>query len=187
MSTRWSELSLAERAVLEERFYVAAKVEAVLSEADAVRERGMADRPVSLALLQRYAMEDDFTLSQTQWDAVSRNPRLNDAVDRFLRSASVAYFPRLAAASSGEEFKRTGDGFELRLLPTKARDDQLYLIITLDAGGEASVGTLTVRPKGGAPVRLALPQPRNQRIQVLLERESDIVRELRDDAEIFLQ
>lgn len=187
MSIRWSELSSTERTVLEERFYVAAKVDAVLSEADAARDRAIEDRPVSLSLLQRYATSGDITLSTTQWNAVSQNPRLSEALDRFLRGASVAYFPRLAAASSDEAFERTGDGYVLRLLPTKAREDQLYLIISFDAGYEASVATLTVRPKEGVPVRLALPQPRNQRIQVLLERDSDIVRELRNDAEIFLQ
>lgn len=187
MSTRWSELSSVERAVLEERFHIAAKVDAALSQADVARERAMEDRPVSLSLLQRYAVEGDVTLSPAQWDAVSRSSSLSEALDRFLRGTSVAYFPRLAAASSGEEFERMEEGFELRLLPTKAREDQVYLVIVLDADNDSPPRTLTVRPKDGAPVRLSLPQPRNQRVQILLERSSDIVREMRNDAEIFLQ
>ena len=113
MSVRWSDLSPAEREVLEERFHVAANVESALAEADAGRDRAQDEQSVSLSLLQRYATLGDMELSSMQWESVSRNPRLGEALDRFLSRASVAYFPRLVAASSGEEYERRGEGFSL--------------------------------------------------------------------------
>lgn len=187
MSTRWSELSSAEREVLEERFYVAVEVDSVLAEFDAVQARNTEDRSVSLSLLQRYATRGDIDLSREQWQQVSQNERLGEALGRFLRNASVAYFPRLAAASSGEDAPRRGDGFALRLVPTRAREDQLYLIVTIDETFDKPFDTLTLRPAQGPVVRHPLPQPRDGRIQILLPQDSDVVQALRNDAEIFLQ
>lgn len=186
MTMRWSELSDAERALLEDRCYAAARVENVLSRAQSIQSLDPADRPVSLSLLYDYAVRQTAELSPQQRVSIAQNEMMSAALDQLLQEASIAYFPKLAAASSGESKIREQDGFEIKLEPSRAHADQVYLIITNRGNPDRVVRYLNITSEGRPPVFAELPEMRDGRAQMLLAADSEIVQAFRNASNIFL-
>ena len=96
--------------------------------------------------------------------------------------------PRSAAAGTKALENRQGQGFAIRLRPSRAEPSQVYVMIELlDPGAEAPKALFIARhPKG--LLKQALPEARGGMVQLLAEVESDLIRALRDPgSEVFLR
>lgn len=120
--------------------------------------------------------------------ALLANPALRRDFDRLLSRTAEWRCERAAAASSGLLDTREGNGFRLRLKPSKAAPGQVYLLVEFTgAMPETPPQTLVVNGADGDCVRLGLPDLHDGTAQVLTDEDADVVRLLRDPkTEIFL-
>lgn len=106
---------------------------------------------------------------------------------RLLGKTALAYMPRVAAASSGEIRQRSGDNCRIRFEPSRAEPDQVYVIIEFTLGEGGLPVSLFVCDSDNRCDKFPLPRGRDGVIQLLLERDSDLLAKLRDiNTEIYL-
>jgi hypothetical protein len=120
--------------------------------------------------------------------ALSRNAGLRADLRALLVKVSLTHLPEVAAAGTGELESRQTDQCSIRIEPSRAEPDQVYLIIELSDLSAAMPGTLFTCTADDKTDRLELPEARDGVIQLLLDRSAPILVGLRDhSAEVFLR
>ena len=118
--------------------------------------------------------------------ALSSNPLLRADLRRLTAKVANYRIPELAAAASGLVTQRVAPGCRIRFEPSRAEPAQTYVIISLDDLGRHP-RWLAVFADDDRCRRLALPEPRDGLIQLLVESNSDILAALRNPkSEIFI-
>jgi hypothetical protein len=113
--------------------------------------------------------------------ALLANPSLRRDFDRLLSRTAVWRCERAAAASTGQLDTREGEGFRVRLKPSRGAAGQVYLLIEFTREAPSSAPqTLVVTGPDGECVRLPLPELQDGTAQILTDEGTDIVRLLRD-------
>lgn len=191
--TRWTDLSQHQRRVAEAAF-TALSVGDALAEAaapeiddtdqpDAAEPRTNADsRPVGPGEVYAYACGTASHPSIERVEAAAaRSPAVSDMLWRMLDRIATLSAPRVAAASTGEIEERQGDGFVLRVRGSRARPEQVYILIVLDDPANAPE-YMFLRRADGDVVRHPLPAPSYDTIQILAARDGDLATALNDPA-----
>ncbi|MBM3540341.1 MAG: hypothetical protein FJX55_21275 [Alphaproteobacteria bacterium] len=144
-------------------------------------------RRVPLARLFDYATgvehDDDADIGA----ALASDPFLAQDFKRLLQQTATRQMARVVAASTQLLPTREGDGFRIRLMPSKADTAQVYVVIeVLDKG--ASPSALFTCDSGDRCRRHPLPPAEGGVVQMLLAVDSDLVRALSDvTTEVFMR
>lgn len=161
--------------------------DALVSEAtlSASADHGGAGHHPSFRRLYRYVIDarsDDAELEA----ALSENAALRADLRRLTAKVASFQIPELAAAASGLVAQRVAPGCRIRFEPSRAEAAQTYVIISLDDLGRHP-RWLAVFVDDDRCRRLALPEPREGLIQLLVDSHSDILAALRNPkSEIFI-
>lgn len=124
-------------------------------------------------------------LSRDVERAIAADQRLARDFERLLHRTAGWHGARAAAASSGDLDVREGNGFRLRIKPSRAGAGLIYLLV--DLAGDHQPTTLVLRGPSGQHVKMALPAAQDGVIQILAEETAEEVRLLRDPGtELFL-
>jgi hypothetical protein len=190
MTKNWESLTPRQQAAAYGAFDALATMDrlADLENADRPEPVSFADfyAPVGFADIYAYVVHDEPDRDRRVAGALERSPGLRADADRLLRKTALHHFPRAAAASSGALTGRQGNGFKLRLRPSRANPAHVYVII--DVALDKTPGALFVCGDGRHYQKHALPEARNGTIQILAEADSDLIRALSDNAtEVFLK
>lgn len=97
-----------------------------------------------------------------------------------LQKAAAYYVPEAMAASSDEWPVREGKGCRIRLEPSRAEPDQIYVIIELTGDDRNAASVLVVCDTESNCSRFDLPSVRDGVAQIITTRSSDLVRLLTD-------
>lgn len=182
MSVRYQIPADGQRA-LAERLFVAIRGARTL-----MAGRGESAAPrIGLDRLYAYAVDPGLADPGLE-RALATDRRLSADFRRLLERTATRRLPRVAAASSDAVRSREAEGCRIRFQQSSAEPDQTYVIIELDeTAPEAPANLFIVYPDGGCR-KFALPVARNGIIQILIERESDVLAGLLDlDTEVFLK
>ena len=118
--------------------------------------------------------------------ALAESPALRADLRRLLGKTAARRLPRLAAASSGPLSARDGEGCRIRFEASRAEPSQVYVIIELQDEEAPAPRSLIVCDDSGSR-KFALPPPHNGTVQVLVERDSDLIGALSDlGSEVYL-
>ena len=112
--------------------------------------------------------------------AMEENPRLRSVFRRMLEEAASYYLPEAMAASTEDLPQRDGAGCRIRFEQSRAEPDQVYVIVELTDEVKAPPKTLVVCDAEDRCEQLALPQFRDSVVQFIVEKNSDLLRLLRD-------
>jgi len=119
--------------------------------------------------------------------ALERAAGLRSAFRRMVLALPGYRFERAAAASAGGTLPRQTQGAEIKFSPSRAHDDRTYIIIELKSSVEPIPNSLAVFDSEDRAVRVSLPPPQDSIIQLLVRKDSDILRVLRDpDTDVVL-
>ena len=158
-----------------------------LSAAHHLQDAEPGEKTISFLELRRFVNHPDKPISQEIIHALLTTPRLQRDMNRLIRERSICYFPRQAAADSGELISREANGFQVHVHPSQVEQTQMFVLIHLAAGKKVVPKTMFILKSGCPPVKRALPPPQDGVIQLLEDAETDVVRALRDlDTEIYL-
>jgi len=159
-----------------------------LSSMDAVLAGGAKEKSIGFRSLYDFATSMKEKMPHALAKALLQEPALRRDLDKLLERVSLYQFPKVAAASSGEATGREGDGFSVKLHPSKAESSQIYILVTL-ANPEAEPPTaIFYKTRDGEYGTAALSSFADGQSQLLLDVESELVRALKDvDAEVFLR
>ena len=108
--------------------------------------------------------------------ALEGSPGLRAAYARMLEKTSLYRLPVLAAAHSGSENSRTGEGCEIRIEQHPAYPDQAYVIIKVTEARESRPTTLIICDRDNHCEDYALPEMWDNTAQMVVELESDVCR-----------
>jgi hypothetical protein len=136
-------------------------------------------RKIGFNELYAYANDPDHSPASDLIAALSTNLDLRRDLKRLLDKQALAHLPRLAAASSGEVTEREGDGFTLRLKPSKAQEDQVYLLIQTQDRDD-SPRLLFVEDEDATLHRLVIDDFLEGEAQILLNLQDGILKALRN-------
>lgn len=180
--TPWHEFTAEEQALTEAVF----TARALLREVDT---RSRPQEPwVSFGELYRQAIQPDQALAPRVQQALREQKGLREDFQRLLEKTALYHLPRAAAASTGPVTLREVEGFRIRLLPSRAQPDQVFVMIELPEGFAVAPQSLLILETGGNCQKHPLPAPQDGRIQLLTESASDLAEGIRShQAEIFLQ
>lgn len=187
MSTTWNNLSTRQRSLIQETAAALLLLDGFTSPGDDMERRGV-DRPVTFRDLRTWLQSPDSAVPPVRLQlALAANPRLRHDLDRLLLRSANWHGPRASAASSGRMDSRDGDGFRIRLKPSRAAADQVYVLITLTGERSRNPSTLVMRSILGDYVKWTLPSPQAGVIQILTDESADGLRLLRDPkSELYL-
>lgn len=158
-----------------------------LSAAHHLQDEDAGEKAISFLELRRFVNHPDQPISQELADALLTTPRLQRDLNRLIREKSLCYFPRQAAADSGELISREANGFQVHVHPSQVEQTQMFVLIHLAAGKKVVPKTMFILKSGRPPVKRVLPPPQDGVIQLLEDAETDLVRALKDlDTEIYL-
>ena len=118
--------------------------------------------------------------------ALEESAALRRDLRRLTAKIAGYHIPELAAAASGPVTRRVTQGCQVSFEASRAEPSQTYVVISLSELG-SHPRWLAVFSKDNQCRRLALPEPRDGLIQLLMESGSDLLAALRDpDNEIFI-
>ncbi len=144
-------------------------------------------RKIAFSRLYAYAAGGDGGADPELERILAIEPELRRDFRRLLGKTASIHMPRVAAASSGEISQRGGGNCRIRFEPSRAEPDQVYVIIEFTVGEGGLPATLFVCDNDNHCDKFSLPRGRDGVIQLLLERESDLLAKLRDiNTEIYL-
>jgi len=133
---------------------------------------------VSFSELYAYANDANHVASKALQSALGHDLSLRRDLKRLLDKQAIVHMPRAAAASTGDIDQREADGFKLTLKPSKADEDQVYLLIgAIDR--DESPTLMFVQDVDGPVHRLVIEDFYEGEAQILLQRNDDIVKALR--------
>lgn len=149
-------------------------------------EGGTLARP-SFARLMQYATAPLAAADPDLDRALARDADLAADFRRLLANTARHHFALAAAASSGKLEQRRAGAARMFLRPSRAADDQVYLIVELDPG-EAPPRLLFALGPGGAVERVTLPAFSGGRAQLLLDKSAALVQAFQDvNAEFYVK
>ena len=180
MATDGTELSEAEMALVQRALDVA-------EVSDRLLHAPTAATAVAFADLYAYATRPDYQPSDALLTALESDTPTRRDFEALLKNTASYWIPQAAAASSGSVATREIDGCRMTFRTSKANENQVYVIIEF-TDREAKPGALFVASPGAATMKLALPNARDGRVQLLLEADSEMAQRLQDvDTEVFLR
>ncbi len=173
MTIGWFELG-AEGQVLAAEHFLAGSMAAALRERDHPHFRPR------FADLYAWVTDPAFQLSAEQEEWIEQDPALRRTLALLVGRVGQLRAAAAAAASSGGLQVRRGDGFTVRLTPSRADAAQIYVSIEIDPDTSAAPpGLLLVLRDEFLVGRLALPEAADGIIQVIDRTDSAAVRGLR--------
>ncbi len=183
MSTSWKSLSSRQQSLVRHAATALLDLDRIAADAPDDGE----DRPVTARDLHAWLQTAASTaLPPHLRRALTVSPRLRRDFDLLLERTADWHGPRAAAASSGRLDSRDGDGFRLRLAPSRA-GGQVYVLITLAGERRTPPTVLVVRSPDGDCFKWALPPAQAGVIQILADETADGLHLLRDPkSELFL-
>lgn len=140
---------------------------------------------VSFNELFQYATNPNHSPSPQLSEALGRDLSLRRDLKRLLAKDTILTMARSAAASSGDILERETNGFTIRLKPSKAHEDQIYLLITTDTRDEVP-RLLFVEEENGAIWRLPIDDFEDGHFQSVLESSAPIVKALKNHASLVM-
>lgn len=161
------------------------ETEWLLSRADA-DAGGAAQAPQRPSFAELYAYANGGAAPANLLQALTKNADVACDFQRLLENRAAVHFPRAAAASTGAMEQRQVPGARMFLRPSRADDDQVYLIVALDDPASAPTTMIALRVDQ-PPERAVLPAFKDGRAQLLLDKSSALVQAFQDvNAEIYL-
>lgn len=186
MQRGWNDWTESERARLETAFSAG-------HAADLWLDEGQGDTraaEIAMPALYRAASDPRAFLPASLVGRMATDPSLRADFNMLLERVSQCHFPRAAAASSGALTEREANGYKLRLKPSRANAEQVYLLIDLPDHGTARENPpqgLKLQKSDGTILQTPLGAPAEGTIRVVLESASELVEALGDPAsQIFL-
>ncbi len=137
-------------------------------------------RPVVFADLFAYATGSDAGDDARIEAAVAGDVRLRAGLDHLLDKLASARLPRVAAAATGPIGERRSGDLVLRLHPSRADRDQIYVVLAMPADWGAGRRHLIIRRAGAAPLRLALEVDTDGGAQTMIDRSGPVFQALTD-------
>jgi hypothetical protein len=170
MTVRWSTLGPAGQV------RAAAQFVARLAE-----ERMQAPSPQGrrcFARLWEWATDPAASFGPAERAALNADPALQADFVLLLRRVAASRAPALAAAASGSTTARSGRGFRINLVVSRADPGQTYVVLALDPG--VAPRLLTVLQDGAPVARLVFPEVAGGVAQVIVASEGPETEALRD-------
>lgn len=187
MTPIWSGLSARQQALVRAAAGALLDLDA-LARPELEPERAEARQPVTARDLHAWLQDAESAVPPLRLRlALAASPRLRLDLEHLVKRSAHWRAPRAAAASSGRLDGRDGDGFRIRLTPSRAAGHQVYVLIALTGELRRIPTTLVIRSAAGEYVKRALPGPQSGVIQLLAEEADEVVRLLRDPkSELYL-
>jgi hypothetical protein len=185
MTGTWKTFTRHRRTLAEHAFDALSTLDEI---AAVERARGTGERQVGFADIYAYVNEPDRSMSAQLSEALEADARLRDDLLRLLTKSAGYRCPRSAAAGTKVLESRHGQGFTIRLRPSRAEPSQVYVVIELlDPAAETPKALFIAEHREGL-LKHALPEARGGAVQLLAETESDLIRALRNpSSEVFLR
>ena len=185
MTGTWETLTQQDRMLAEQAFGVLSTLDGLAAAPDAGEDR---ERRVGFGDIYAYVNEPGRAMSAPLRRALDRDARRRDDLMRLLAKTAGYRCPRSAAAGTKALESRQGQGFAIRLRPSRAEPSQVYVVIELlDPGAESPRALFIARHPDGL-LKQALPETRGSTVQLLAEVESDLIQALQDPgSEVFLR
>lgn len=178
MSRKWNEIPEAEKQVMRHRFDVLLTADLLVDSEDPPRED---TRPVLFDEIYRIATDPAASIDGRISNALETDAALKVDFEALLESTAICWFPVAAAAGGLDGLtEREEDGFQIRLRPTSAGDDQVYVLIRLKEGWDRPPTALAVLPPDGAPARVLLPEEIDGVYQLVEATDSVLVKAIGD-------
>ena len=178
--TSWNDRSEEDRQRLETAFGALHSADLWLD--NPAGERADAAR-VPMPVLYAAATNPTTPLPATLVGRIATDPRLKADFNCLIERVSQCSFGRAAAASSGVLEKREAKGYTIRIKPSRADENQVYILIDLPEHGSVNApAVLMLRTADGSIHKLALGAAEDGTIRVLSTAESDEVKALGDPA-----
>ena len=177
MTGTWKTLTQHQRALAECAFDALSTLDAIATEA---RDRASGERLVGFADIYAYVNEPDRPMNARLSKALEADTRLRDDLLRLLSKTAGYRCPRSAAAGTKALESRHGQGFTIRLRPSRAEPSQVYVVIELLDRAAVTPKALFVAEHQEGLLKHALPEARGGTVQLLAETESDLIRALQD-------
>ncbi len=118
--------------------------------------------------------------------ALLADPALLQDFNLLLTRTARVHVPRAAAAASGALQRREAGGYSLRVVPSRAGDGQVYLLIEVPEG-QTPPRQLVISTPDGAICKEELPPPAGRTIRLLKDADDALPRAFaRPDSELFL-
>ena len=118
--------------------------------------------------------------------ALLADPALRQDFNLLLKRTACVHVPRAAAAASGTLQRREADGYTLRIVPSRAGDQQVYLLIEVPEG-QTPPRQLVISSPDGTICKEELPPPAERIIRLLKDADDALTRTFaRPDSELFL-
>ena len=156
--------------------------------AAAHRSREAGESRGGFADVYAYVNEPGRPMSARLSEALKADARLHDDLLRLLAKTASYRCVRSAAAGTKVLESRHGEGFTIRLRPSRAEPSQVYVVIELLDRAAESPKSLFVAEQPDGLLKYALPETRGGTVQILAETESDLIRALRNPgSEVFLR
>lgn len=137
-------------------------------------------KPAALPILYRAAKDPTAPLPAALVAQLATDTRLKADFDRLLSRIAACRMPRAAAASSGSLDRREAQGFVLRIRPSRADPDQVYLLI--DIPDRAETPQVLMARDNGEILRRALGEPQDGMFRLILERSDPLLAAIGDPA-----
>jgi hypothetical protein len=169
-----------------------ATVQAHFADEDNVRQTLTAMREaeptIAFSRLWRFA-SGQVTHDAELLTALKHDTKLASDFNALLQKVSWSHLPQAAAASTDDDLRlRETDLCAIRIEPSRAEPDQVYVIIELKDAEGTSPRSLITSAADGTLENLELPAPQGGVIQVLLQHDDAVLIALRDHAtEVFLR
>jgi len=143
---------------------------------------------VSPTEMYAYAVDASHQPSPGLLDALNTQAPVQASFRRLLNNTARYHLPQVAAASSGDIEQRESEGCKIAFRPSRANAAQIYVIIECIGDTSFNPAVLFVCAVDGTTNRMELPVAQNGRIQLLLERESDMAKGLLNiKTEVYLK
>ena len=121
--------------------------------------------------------------------ALRQDKKLTADFNALLQKISWSHFPQVAAASTDETLSlRETDLCTIRIEPSRAEPNQVYVIIELKDPDASAPGSLITSASDGSLESMELPTDQSGVIQLLLEKDNALLIALSDHStEVFLR
>jgi hypothetical protein len=143
---------------------------------------------ISFADLYAYAINPLYEPAKGLLDELDRDTNLQADFQRLLRNTARYHLPEVAAASTGILESREGKGCRIILKSSRADPNHLYVIVEVSTDKTFEPEILFVQFPDGRMRRAPLGISQNGRVQILLERDTEIAEGLLDIAtEVYVK
>ena len=179
MSIAWNEISEERKDVMELAFehlhLVDLMVDQKSNEIDTANEY-----PVGFQDLYSAAVQPEVAIDSRIADALENNPKLRADFETLLQQTGIAWFPAAAAAETGRLDERDEASVLIRIRPSKANENQVYVLIRLKEPSAVQPNAIIGLPPEGSPIKKTLPEAVDNMFQLLMQRDEPLIRAIQD-------